>query len=275
MITKEMTKRLLTQKKLREHVGCRYFKKHLLVIKGSHSIFYKNYYDWRKVCKEYRDVDDAVRFNDAWRWRKQKAIIRSFHNLIVAFRSYLEHIKGFVKKEHTSDEFREYIGGQLSVFENDELTNFVVVLRDMMVHRQIYPLVSKGILKDNHKNREKDMYHFQSINREKVEEYVNSSIRDKIKKEIVTTFLQAQPQDIDIESILDQYFIGINTLHREIIFGYISAFKDALMVFSDVAAVHLKDFNDNDPINRLQLRYLQFMLHNHERFCQSTSTDKS
>jgi len=274
MITKEMVYRLVNKRKLREHVGCRYFKKYLLVIKGSHSIFYKNYYDWRKVCKEYRDVDGAVRFNDAWRWRKQKAIIRSFHNLIVSFRSYVEYLKEIKKREDINQEIKSFLDKEVDIFEKSHLTCFVILLRNMIVHRQMYPLRSKGIGREEEKSGEIYMHRFQSINRADVEEYINSQ-GHRPSKEAAKPFLSLQPKDINIEAILDEHFVAVNEIHQKVTYKFISVFRNELVSFRDEVADHLKDFNDNDPINRLQLRYLQFLLHNYERFCHSTSTDKS
>lgn len=51
MITKEMTNRLITQRKPGEHIGNRYFKKYLLELKDSRLILIVNYYEWNKACK--------------------------------------------------------------------------------------------------------------------------------------------------------------------------------------------------------------------------------
>lgn len=260
-----MTKRLVTQRKLREHVGYRYFKKYLLELRGSRLILIVNYYEWKKACKSYHDADRETRFDDAWRWRRQRAIIRKFHNLIVSFRSYFEHIKELVERENINEESKGYLRNELSLFEKSHITCFVVLLRNMMVHRQVYPLISKGIGREDPKSGERYFHEFQSINSEEIEEYINSP-GHRPSKERAKPFLKQQPKDLDIESILYQYFLSVNELHQKVMYACISALKNELFAFYVDVADHLKDFKGNIPINRLQLRYLHFLLRSQERF---------
>src|SRR5690606_6725292 len=193
MITKEMTNRLVTQRKLREHVGYRYFKKYLLELRGSRLILVVNYYEWKKACKSYHDADRETRFDDTWRWRRQRAIIRAFHNLIVSFRSYVEHIKELVERENINQASKEYLQNELSLFEKSHITCFVVLLRNMMVHRQVYPLISKSIGREDPKSGERYFHEFQGINSEEVVEYINSP-GHRHSKEAAKPFLKQQPK---------------------------------------------------------------------------------
>lgn len=215
---RKLLRKITTQRRLEDLPGKEYFKENLLVLKAAHSIYFKNYFDWKKVCDEFRNVDNTLRFNDPWRWRKQKAIIRSFHNLIVSFQSYHDHIKGFIKKPDTSSRLYE-IKNKHDRLCKEEISCFVRVLRNMMVHRQVYPLVSKGVSLESSNKIDSGFYRYQSIRRVDLENYISSSPprrkNQDTERRVIEEFLQKQPADIDIEWVVDQQFNSLNNFHKE------------------------------------------------------------
>jgi len=266
---RDLFENLSTRNRLSRHPGYYYFKKTLLVLKGAHNIFHKNYFDWKRFCDEFRNVDDDIRFNDAWRWRKQKAIVRSFHNLIVSFCSYIEHIEGLKHPFSKDTSLANNVRDKLRGFKNDERTAFITLLRNMMVHQQVHPLVSKGVGVKNKSNGRNEINRFQSIRREEVESYIDSPGHQK-SKNAAKPFLKKQPEGINIELILKDYLDALESFHCEIVFAVISTFESDLILFRDNVSEYLKSTpKANFPINGLQLRYLQFLLHCYSKHTES------
>jgi len=67
--------------------------KNISALRISYSIYYENYRTIKRSFKTYYSDENLINQNSVKRWRKQRIIIKDFHNLVTSAQSYVEYIK--------------------------------------------------------------------------------------------------------------------------------------------------------------------------------------
>lgn len=245
--------RLAYRRKLVEHPGNALFKR-LVKMRSSYMIYYNNYYDWRRRCQILNAADNKKRFDDPWRWRQQREITRCYHNLLASFQAYLEHMICHNVKS-IDGVYHDFKNEAVNRFKEKPLTNFIKVLRDLTIHKQVYPLVSKGQLFTRTDGKAEFVY-YQSIDRTELEKYLQNGRNGLVAFE----FLKEQPKSINVEILVNDFFSAINALHHRLVTTLINQHSKTLADFITELEQYFGEFGeDNIPLDRSQLRYLKYV----------------
>lgn len=255
----KLFERLKMQKKLEVHEGHTLFRL-LLKMRSSYVIYFANYFELNSELNIYKNAG-SLRYDNAYRWRRQSAITRGIHNLIFSAQSYFEHIDKN-NYEDISPDFQKLKIKEICKLRKNSLFHFIRSLRNFITHHQTYPLLSRGDgITGN--DGQKSFLIYQSLKTEKFETYLNEMIAKNPKHhhdKMALSYLNESSEKINFDKVLLEYHSMVLNFHSLIILSFI---KENLEVFKKFVKSLLEmheEFTPDRPIDPLQLRYLRYLI---------------
>lgn len=214
----------------------------LLNLKMPYFIYRQNYIKLRKSLNEYYSHPNILELSSIKRFRRQRMLIKDFHNVLASARVLAE----FIDEDYLQDEFH----------------CFMKELRNYIFHISHLPLISKWTSGRNLPVR------YESIQREKFELYLNNQIEEHPKWKglrLAINFLVRIEDSINLNEIFEQYNQKLIILNEVCLINYLKNNSEELaMLISSTEQVQLifdeLGARNSSPITRPRLRYLKYVL---------------
>ena len=216
--------------------------KSLLKLKMIYFIYRQNYIELRKSLNEYYIHPNILEYNSIKRFRRQRILIKDFHNVLASARVLAE----FIDKNYLQDRFH----------------CFMKELRNYIMHVSHLPLTSKmtsgRILPPR----------YESIQKEDFQTYLNQQVEQfpkRIGLKLANKFLLQTQDSINLNEIFAQYDEKLKCLHKVCVSNHIkrnSTDLQYLIMLTERAQTIFNQIGaqNSSPITKPRLRYLKYVL---------------
>jgi len=225
-------------------------------------IYKENLVSLRKVLKKYYEIHDTLYEKDVKRWHIQRNIIRHFHNVISSANSFIDHLKRTKRKAGFLSEFEQKFE---TLFKNNELHDFMHVLRNYVLHIHCLPLISRKDMRRN--NGKKEVRIYESLDKHRIIEFINSlnTKKDSNAFPKAKSYMEKTTDKISLNNVVNDYDKILTDFYSWFIRNYIIHNKNN---FLELVAVNekfrefakSKNLNTENPLNETQVRYLKYLV---------------
>lgn len=249
-------------KKATDCAGFSVFK-NISSIRISFSIYYENYRTLKKSFETYYSDENLITQNSVKRWRKQRIIIKDFHNLVASAQSYVDYIKTSKNQVLLSEIIQHQLDKQ--IFKSPQY-QFIRALRNFLIHHQILPLISIKSLMRGENGVNKSL-RFESIDRQIFEDYLNERIKDpkKTQDRAAKAFLDSKIDKVNLNEIVEESMNLFRSFHHWLVIQIVNENYNSLHDFSKNVSENHKfalkfKLNKSIPITFSQEKYLNYLL---------------
>jgi len=211
----------------------------LSALRTAFFIYKENYRVLRKAIQNYYKQPEILKEDSVRRWRRQRILIKDFQNSLTSAWSFVERYKN--PKYYLKDTFHCFF---------KELRNFTV-------HKQILPLLSVSLHKEDFTE-----IRYETFKRENFQKYLENSLKEhpnRIGYEKALSYLLSLQKDKSLNEILADYDSKISKYYIDEVRNIVNTNYENLMKFStETGEVH-KHF-PNHPITASKLRHLNYLL---------------
>lgn len=236
------------------------FKQYKLITGYRHSFFnYKdNYIALNKLLNNYYTIQKELFGHDIKRWHIQRKVIGNFQNVISSAQFFIEHLKKHKRKTGFENELIKEIE---SVFEKNELYDFLLVLRNFISHVQILPLISRRELKKD--NLVFSSLSYESIDKSKIVEYLKTENKNNYK--LAKSFLENSPKFINLNETLSKYDKLLSSFYEWFIKQFIIHNESSLLEMVEKNSefhefANKLGLSTDNPLDSTQIRYINYLV---------------